>query len=207
MPWLIKLVGDVGDAIRGWADDADRSGIEGFVRRVRRSFNIWKGIVEELWGIVKEFFGDANDAGDELARHIRTILRRFREWLEENPDAIKQFFQDAAKFGKDLADAMVIVVDAFKWMVNAKDEIGEIFDKITGQGRHFDPGRWGRPPDFWPFQSGGAIPGTGTRRPHPDPRRTRRIHDPPLSGTGDRRPETEPAQRRPTSARSAAAAA
>ena len=37
MPWLKQAIGDIASAIRGWAGDITRSGIERFVQRVRRS--------------------------------------------------------------------------------------------------------------------------------------------------------------------------
>jgi hypothetical protein len=131
LPWLLDGARKVGDAFLGWARSLNRSKIEDFVRRVRRSFNAWKGVVMELWGVIKAFFGEAADSGDEVAGSIRRILRRFREWLDQNPDAIKQFFIDAKNFANDLLEAIDNVIAAIKIMTSLAKGAKGAFDFVV----------------------------------------------------------------------------
>ena len=202
MPWLEEVIGDIGDAIRNWAGDADESEIEGFVRRVRRSFNIWMGIVKELWGIVKAFFGDANDAGDELAEHDPQDPARLPQLARGEPGRDQATSsRTPPTSASDLADvagrrSSTPQVDHRRQGRHQRASwarslpTGQALDRGRSSGRRL----LGL---SWPFARPAAlIPGVGTRRHRPGHARARRVRDPPVRRAGDRRPPAEPAQRR-----------
>jgi hypothetical protein len=158
LPWLLSVIHDIGRGIRHWAGDIDKSDIEAFIKRVRRSFSAWIGVVEELWLIVKEFFGDANDSGDELAETIRKILYRFRLWLEENPDNIKKFFQDAKDDAELFLGTLVKIATAIHDINTAVNNVTKNHPKGPDIGEQFNPFNMLR--NLF-RQHGGVIPGSG----------------------------------------------
>ena len=85
LPPLLRIVRQISERFHDWVEGLGQKGVEGFVRRVIRSFNAWKGVIKAVWDVVKEFFGDANDSGDTLADHIADILRDFPKVAEREP--------------------------------------------------------------------------------------------------------------------------
>jgi hypothetical protein len=132
MPWLLEVVQSIADAFRGIGRAATRSKIKDTIDDIKESFDAWWQIAKDLWGIIKEFFGDARESGNKLAGHIHRILKDFRDWLHENPDAIKEFFDKAQKFAGKLVDSLPGIVENLKTIAGLAERISAAYDKIKG---------------------------------------------------------------------------
>jgi hypothetical protein len=128
LPPLLSIVRRIANSFGDWVKGLGQAGVQRFVDRVIRSFKIWSGLIGDIWDLFKSFFGDANDSGDKLARHLRYIVRKWTDWIEANPDGIKKFFEQSVTFAQQLFDLLNKIIPllskAADFATTAAEEVG-----------------------------------------------------------------------------------
>lgn len=111
--WLERITGEFAE----WANtDAGRQAIVDFFERGANSAKALGGFLKEAGGFLQDLLFAGQSTGDDLFSSMAENIKKFRDYLKENPEALEQWFEDAKKFGEALGDVVVAagkVADAF----------------------------------------------------------------------------------------------
>lgn len=100
-----------------WANSArGRREIREFMEKASDSAKALGGFLQQAGGFLADLMDAGRGDGDSLFESMADNIKRFRDYLKENPDALRNWFRDARQLGEKLGDAAI--------------EVGKIIDKL-----------------------------------------------------------------------------
>ena len=120
---VLDYLDDITQRFNDWANSAEgQNEIKNFFDDAAESLaSVW-GFLSDVWDLLTTVLSAGKDTGDSIFESMGRNIRRFTEYLQDNPDALNDWFKHAKKIATDIGELAL--------------NIGELIDKLDSpEGR------------------------------------------------------------------------
>lgn len=115
LPEMKSMATSVADTFAGWEKKAKTGSFKARIQELIDQFKTWWRLGKEVLGLLGDIFVPTAEEGQRLATTLRRIVRRWREWIQENPDKVRRFLRNMVNRAEDVVEK---IKDIVHWMKN-----------------------------------------------------------------------------------------